>query len=125
VNGVVLVTEAQRTGQMMTMLIVLLVVVAVLLAVATIWYWRRTDPRRLAQTLPQYRRVEAVDSYGTYGDRPVSSAGNGYGSREPAPTGQLPAAGSGHPGSDQWPPRNGRTGGGPAGQPGQHNGGWR
>ena len=118
----VLVTEAQRTGQMMTMLIVLLVAVAVLLAAATVWYWRRTDPRRYAPVQPQYRRVDAGDVYSPYDDRPASRAGNGYGAREPAPTGQMPSAG-GHPGSDVWPPRNGRSAGGPAGQHRPRDGG--
>lgn len=51
--AVALVTEAQRTEQAVTALIVLLLVVAALLSLLTIWYWRHTSPKRRARAAAQ------------------------------------------------------------------------
>jgi hypothetical protein len=110
--GVVLVTEAERTEQTMTLLIAALVVVAVLLALATVWYWRRTDPRRYGVVRPEYRRVDAGDAYNGLGNYLP-------GRQEPAPTGQHPSA---HPGREHWPPASGRAAGTVHGR--SQGGGW-
>lgn len=52
-----MVTEAQRTEQAVTALIVLLLVVAGLLTLLTIWYWRHTSPKRRARAMGMVETV--------------------------------------------------------------------
>lgn len=68
-NSMLMVTEAQQTERLLTMLIGLLLVIAALLAVLTFWYWRHTDPRRQSRPIrtggdrirpePEYQRRHA------------------------------------------------------------------
>ncbi|MFV0526093.1 MAG: hypothetical protein ACK5RL_16525 [Acidimicrobiales bacterium] len=70
--ALLLVTEAERTTQTFTALIIALVVVAVLIGILTIWYWRHTSPkrryrRRVEGAQPRRQEVEH-DRYDRYDD---------------------------------------------------------
>lgn len=49
--GLVLLTEAQQTQRVITMIIIVLLGAAVVLAGLTFWYWRHTNPRRRVRPL--------------------------------------------------------------------------
>jgi hypothetical protein len=71
VIAVVLVSEAEQTERLITLLIAVLLGVAVLLMGLTFWYWRHTSPRRYARQLFPEPRGADLDLRQRY-------AGGGY-----------------------------------------------
>ena len=84
-SSIVAVTEAQKTQQALTALILLLLVVAGLLALLTLWYWRHTSPKRRMRRYATHVE-QLADGHGyetgytaaTYGDQHYADSEGPY-----------------------------------------------
>lgn len=74
-------TPADDTERTIQMVIAALIGLAVLLALLTLWYWRRTDPRRRAA-----RQAPAATPTPTSGQEPAARSGSTSSKARPLPS---------------------------------------